>query len=498
MHTFFRLATKTVFATCLLCLLGLAGGHQHLHAQNDDDLTLLDRSAKAFSSVVKKAGPAVVHIGVEKEQTAQHRTMSPADLFNDPFFERFFGPQFRQQQPRTNPNNPKQDKQAFKQQAAGSGFIIASDGYILTNNHVIEGASKIVVRLADQREFPGKVVGTDPQSDVAVVKIDAKGLPVLALGNSDALEVGEWVIAIGSPFELSQTVTVGVVSAKGRNRMGITGYENFIQTDAAINPGNSGGPLLNIRGEAIGMNTAIFSRSGGYMGIGFAIPINMARSIEQQLRASGKVTRGWLGVSIQDVNEDLAKSFGGTARSGALIAGVSDGSPAQKNGLLEGDIITALNGNAITDVADLRNKIALTPPHTDLKLKILRDGKEKDIVVTVSEQPADLAAIDKKGGSVALGELGLGLQDLTKELAEQFGYNKDQGVLIGEVEANSLAASVGIQAGMLIEEVNRIRVRNLKELQQALKKSANSNNPKQVLLRIRSGLQSQYVVLQMK
>ena len=478
-----------VFASCLLCFVLLAIGHRPALAQNEDDLALLDRSAKAFSSVVKKAGPAVVYVGVEKETSAKGMPQIP-DLFNDPFFERFFGPQFRH--PRT---NPKQNKQTFKRQSAGSGFIITSDGYILTNNHVVTDASKITVRLADKREFQAKVVGTDPQSDVAVIKIEAKDLPFMTLGNSDNLEVGEWVIAIGSPFELSQTVTVGVVSAKGRNRMGITDYENFIQTDAAINPGNSGGPLLNIRGEAVGMNTAIFSRSGGYMGIGFAIPINMAKSIEQQLRKTGKVTRGWLGVMIQDVNEDLAKSFGGKAGGGALVTEVSDDSPAKKSGLLQGDIIVAINGDPVADVADLRNKIAMTPPNIDLKLRILRDGNEKDLMVTVGEQPADMASLAKKMTGAALGEFGLTLQDLTKEVAEQFGYAKDQGVLIADVEADSPAAELGLQSGMLIEEVNRTRVRTLKELQQVVKKAEGA---KQILLRVRSGEQSQYVVLQSK
>jgi len=488
MYRLTKPAQTTVLAACLLCLTLLAGGHHSANAQSEEDLALLDRSAKAFSSVVKKAGPAVVHVGVEKATTGKNPGQFPSDLFNDPFFERFFGPQFRQ--PRT---NPKQDKRAFKQKAAGSGFIIASDGYILTNNHVVEDADKITVRLADKREFPAKVVGADPQSDVAILKIDGKNLPVLALGNSDSLEVGEWVIAIGSPFELSQTVTVGVVSAKGRNRMGITDYENFIQTDAAINPGNSGGPLLNIRGEAVGMNTAIFSRSGGYMGIGFAIPINMAKSIEQQLRKSGKVTRGWLGILIQDINEDLAKSFGLKDTSGALISEVTEGSPAKKSGLLQGDIVTAINGAPVTDVADLRNKIAMTPPNTELTLRILRDGKEKDLVVSVGEQPGDLATIAKKMTGTTLSELGLSLQDLTDEVAEQFGYSKNQGVLIADVEPDSPAAQVGLQAGQLVEEVNRTRVQNLKELQLALKKST---NPKQVLLRVRAGERSQYVVLQ--
>ncbi|NLX18403.1 MAG: DegQ family serine endoprotease [Desulfobulbus sp.] len=480
----------TLLTSCFLCLLlGLSGLPNTVFAQSDADLMLLDRSAKAFSSVVKKAGPAVVHVSVEKETTVKGLGQFPSDLFNDPFFERFFGPQFRH--PRT-PSKP--EKRTFKQQAAGSGFIITSDGYILTNNHVIEETNKITVRLADKREFAAKVIGADPQSDVAVLKIDAANLPVIPLGNSDNLEVGEWVIAIGSPFELNQTVTVGVVSAKGRNRMGITDYENFIQTDAAINPGNSGGPLLNIRGEVVGMNTAIFSRSGGYMGIGFAIPINMAKSVEQQLRKSGKVTRGWLGIVIQDVTEELGKSFGGKA-GGALISEVGEGTPAQKNGLKQGDIVIAINDETVTDVPDLRNKIAMTPPNTKLKLRVLRDGQEQDIQVTVGEQPEDLAPFAKNVTGSPLNKLGLTLQDLTKDVADQFGYSKDQGVLIADVATDSPAAEIGLQAGMLIEEVNRTRVRTLKDLQQALKKS---NNAKQVLLRVRSGEQSQYVVLPVK
>ncbi len=478
----------TVLATCFLCLTLLAGSYHSSYAQSDEDIALLDRTSKAFSSVVKKAGPAVVHVAVEKSKTGKNFGQLPSDLFNDPLFERFFGPQFR------HPYNKRhKDRRSYKQQAAGSGFIIADDGYILTNNHVVGDADKITVRLADKREFAAKVVGTDPQSDVAIIKIEGKNLPVLPLGNSDALEVGEWVIAIGSPFELNQTVTVGVVSAKGRNRMGITDYENFIQTDAAINPGNSGGPLLNIRGEAVGMNTAIFSRSGGYMGIGFAIPINMAKSIEQQLRKNGKVTRGWLGILIQDVNEDLAKSFGLNEAAGALVSEVTEGSPAQKSGLLQGDIVTSINNIPVTDVADLRNRIAMVAPNTELTLRILRNGKAKELVVVVGEQPADMASIAKKMTSTTLGEMGLTLQDLTEEVAKQFGYSKDQGVLIADVDPDSSAAQVGLQAGQLVEEVNRVRVHNLKDLQQAIKRSS---NPKQVLLRVRSGEHSQYVVLQ--
>ncbi len=468
-----------------LCLVPVGA----VFAQDETDIALLDRTSKAFSSVVKKAGPAVVHVGVEKSANSRGMEQMPFDLFNDPFFERFFGPQFR------HPEMPQgRGKRGFKQQAAGSGFIISPDGYILTNNHVVDGAEKITVRLEDKREFQARVVGADPQTDVAMLKIEGKNLPVLPLGDSDALEVGEWVIAIGSPFELSQSVTVGVVSAKGRNRMGITDYENFIQTDAAINPGNSGGPLLNIRGEAVGINTAIFSRSGGYMGIGFAIPVNMAKNVEKQLRSTGKVTRGWLGVMIQDVSEDLAKQFGSANQRGALVSEVTNDSPAQRSGLLQGDIITALNGKAIDNVADLRNRIAETPPNTAVTLRILRNGQERDIQVVIGEQPKNLRADSGAAGAGgALSSMGLSLQDLTDALARQFGYEKDQGVLIASVEPGSAAEQAGLAGGQLIEEVNRSRVRNLRELERAL---AKNRDARQVLLRVRVDGGSRYVVLQ--
>ena len=476
-----------LLALCLAVLQFFLLTGSPVQAQDEADIALLDRTSKAFSSVVKKAGPAVVHVGVEKSAGRSGAQQFPFDLFNDPFFEHFFGPQVRR------PDTPQgRGNRPFKQQAAGSGFIISADGYVLTNNHVVDSADSITVRLDDQREFKAKVVGSDPQTDVALLKIEGRDLPVLPLGDSDALEVGEWVIAIGSPFQLNQTVTVGVVSAKGRNRMGITDYENFIQTDAAINPGNSGGPLLNIRGEAVGMNTAIFSRSGGYMGIGFAIPINMAKNIEQQLRSTGKITRGWLGVMIQDVNEDLAKQFGSQNKRGALVSEVTPDSPAQRGGLLQGDIITSINGRAIDNVADLRNRIAETAPNTSVTLRILRNGQEKDLKLSIGEQPKNLGTRTGAGTS-SLDSMGLSLQDLTDQVARQFGYEKDQGVLIASVEPGSAAEVAGLAGGQLIEEVNRTRVRNTKELEQVLNKNRGS---KQVLLRVRVDGGSRYVVLQ--
>lgn len=482
-----RIIRKLHIVAALICCLALTQfSVLAAHAGDDENIALLDRSAKAFSSVVKKAGPAVVHVGVEKS-VKNSLQQGPMDFFNDPFFERFFGPQFRHPQQEDQPRE-------FKQRAAGSGFIISPEGLILTNNHVVGDADSITIRLADEREFKAKVIGTDPQSDVALIKIDAKDLPVLPLGDSDKLEVGEWVIAIGSPFELNQTVTVGVVSAKGRSRMGISDYENFIQTDAAINPGNSGGPLLNIHGEVIGMNTAIFSRSGGYMGIGFAIPINMAQNIQEQLLKHGKVTRGWLGVVIQDVTDELAKSFSLANTHGVLISEVTPDSPADKAGLLQGDVIVKLNGTETKDVTVLRNKVALIPPGTEINIELVRDGKTKKLTVTIGEQPENFGKAGFTGDD-SLHPMGLILQDLTKELAEQFNYAEDQGVLIADVEPESPADMAGLKAGQLIEEVNKNRIHNLQQLKKVLEGSKNGD---QVLLRIRSGEYSRYVVLQAK
>jgi serine protease Do len=477
------LAVKTI-AFFIAGILMFTGSTCSVRADAKDDIEILTRSSKAFTSVVKKVTPAVVHIRVEKTMDSKGGMFGGGDdFYNNPFFEQFFGPQFRRQQPRQ-----------FKQQGQGSGFIIAKDGHILTNNHVVEGADIITVILSDKKEVKAKLVGTDPQTDIALIKIDdGDNLPVVPLGDSDALEVGEWVIAIGNPFGLSQTVTVGIVSAKGRNRVGINDYENFIQTDAAINPGNSGGPLLNIHGEVVGINSALYTRSGGYMGIGFAIPINMVKSIENQLNDHGKVTRGWIGVGIQDVDENLAKSFNLKKAEGILVSEVQQGSPAEKAGLKQGDVILRLDNKTLNNVNDLRNQISLLPPKTTIILQIIRDGKSKDVEVTVGEQPADFGRTAKEtGGTSGLKQFGLAFQNLTPDLAEQFGYKRDQGVIIKEVEPGSTAAMAGLRPGLLVEEVNKQRIHNLKELEKVIQQS---NSPKRILMRVRNGDFSQYVVL---
>jgi len=477
----------TLFALSII----IAAGINVAKAGTSADQDILNRSSKAFVNVVKKAKPAVVHIMVEKTTRTTLPGQGGEDIFNHPFFEQFFGPQYRQQRPQ----HPRQRER--KQSGLGSGFIISKDGFILTNNHVIEDADVIKVSLSDDREFMAKVVGTDPQSDVALLKIeDPENLPVLELGDSDALEVGEWVIAIGNPFGLSETVTVGVVSAKGRSSVGLNKYENFIQTDAAINPGNSGGPLINVQGKVIGINTALFSRTGGYMGIGFAIPINMAQSIEDQLRKDGKVTRGWLGVVIQNVDKKLADSFGLKQTGGILVSEVQKDSPAAKAGLQQGDVIIRLNETVLKNVSDLRNKIALITPESETTLHIVRDGEEKTLPVVIGEQPSDFGKVAGSGkGKDLMEDFGLILQDLTKELADKLGYEENSGVVISDVQAGSSAASERLKPGYLIEEVNRYKVGNLQELNAVLNQTPDAGR---ILLRIRAGDYSQYIVLTAK
>lgn len=471
----------------LLSLMLVVSGAFPALAQ-DAGLESLRESGKAFRSVAKQVSPAVVFIQVEKE-VAQQQMNNPFgnSPFGDEFFRRFFG----QPNQKQNPHNQNQKKHQSIGQ--GSGFIISDDGYIMTNNHVVGDADKVTVRLLDGREFTAKTIGTDPPTDVALIKIEADGkLPFLKLGNSDKMEVGDWVLAFGNPFGLSHTLTAGIVSAKGRSGIGLTDYENFIQTDAAINPGNSGGPLVNLDSEVIGMNTAIFSRSGGYMGIGFAIPINMAKNIREQLVEHGSVTRGRLGVYIQDITQDLAESFDLKQSEGILVAQVIDGSPAEKGGLKQGDVILKLNDKSVDNVAKFRNGIAMTRPGTEIKLTVLRNGKEKMIEITIGSLETD-----GQGQPISadkLPKLGLSLQKLTPELAEQFGYEDAKGVLVTAVEAGSIADRAGIKRGDLIEEVNRKAVTEAHQVKKMIKET----DKKTVLLLVRQGAANRYLALKLK
>jgi len=409
-------------------------------------------SGQLFVPIAKRAKASVVNVSSVKK-TKQEGQSFQNPFFDDPFFRRFFGEEFERRMPA-----PRE----FQQQGLGSGVIVTSDGYIITNNHVVDGADELNISLPDKRTFKAKVIGTDPKTDVAVIKIDASNLPVLPWGDASQLEVGEMVLAVGNPFGLSQTVTMGIISAIGRANVGIVDYEDFIQTDAAINPGNSGGALVNLKGELIGINTAIFSQSGGYMGIGFAIPSTMAKSVMQSLIKHGKVIRGWLGVSIQDVTPDLAKEFGATENTGALVGDVMEDSPASKAKLERGDIITSYNGVPVRDSNHLRGLVAETPPGTTARLSVLRDKKPLDRTITIGELPKELAKASRNGS----GKGEHALSGLTVENARQSGRsNASSGVVVTDIEPESLAAQAGLQKGDVIHEINRKSVKDVKDFE---------------------------------
>lgn len=340
-------------------------------------------SNETFVNVAKKARQVVVNISSVRHSTSEKPSTSNP-LFDDPLFRRFFGEEFGRR------FQPPPD---FQEQGLGSGVIVSMDGYILTNSHVVEGADEIEIHLPDGKRAAGTLIGTDSKTDIAVVKISAEDLPVLQWGDSSQLQIGEIVLAVGNPFGLSQTVTQGITSGVGRAHMGIVDYEDFIQTDAAINPGNSGGALVNLNAELVGINTAIFSRTGGSMGIGFAIPINMARTVMMSLITHGKVIRGWLGIAIQDLTPELAAQFGIQTTQGALVTNVSEKSPAARAGLKRGDILTTYNGKAITDSIALRMMVAETSPETMVQLTIIRDEQRRQISVKIGELPQEVAAV---------------------------------------------------------------------------------------------------------
>jgi len=405
-----------------------------------------------FVELAKQLKPTVVNIGTEKKPRQQRRQQlrpyGNSPFGNDPFqdfFDRFFEDQIPQQ----------------RQKSLGSGFIISADGYILTNNHVVDGADEIKVKFDNGRELKGEVRGSDAKLDLALIKVatDEK-LHVAPLGDSDELQVGEWVMAVGNPFGLSETVTAGIVSAKGRV-IGSGPYDDFIQTDASINPGNSGGPLFNSKGEVVGINSAIIA---GGQGIGFAIPVNMAKSIITQLRESGKVTRGWIGVSIQPVTKDLADSFGLAAEKGALVSEVLPASPAEKGGVKSGDIIVSFDGKEIREMNDLPRLVAATSSGKSVPVRLIRDGKEETLTLVVEKMK------DGEEGSVAdtQDKLGLTVKDLTKELAASLRIKDTSGVVVTDVRMDSLAMSVGIQRGDIIKEVNGKKVERAEEYEKAL------------------------------
>ncbi len=436
-------------------------------------------TGRAFSEIVTAVSPSVVNISTTK---VVKRETSP--FSDDPFFDLF------------RPFNDFGTLKKWKERSLGSGVIVSPDGYIITNNHVVEKADEIKVTLVDKRAFKGHIVGADPKADIAIIRIDANNLSVLKWGDSEKLQVGEFVLAIGSPYGLSNTVTMGIISAVGRANVGIADYEDFIQTDAAINPGNSGGPLVNIRGELIGINTAIFSRTGGYQGIGFAVPSNMVRLVMDQLIQKGKVTRGWIGVTIQELTPELAQEFGLKRTKGALVSDVVKDSPAARAGVMRGDIVLEFNGREVKDVSSLRNMVAESKTGTAITMKILRAGKEFIVRVGILELPREVAEImpDHSPNDPETKVLtGLSVMDLSKEIVKQLGFNKDEkGVVVVRVEPGSPADEAEIKKGDIIKEMNKKEISNLEDFNRT---AINLKKSESVLLFINRSGKRFYVIL---
>ena len=419
---------------------------------NSAQVSLLAQENQAYETIAKAVLPAVVNISTT--QVIKTNPQQSLPFFNDPFFQQFFGPDFQ--------SAPREQKE----HALGSGVIISPNGYIVTNNHVIDKATQITVQLGDKRQFKGTLVATDPKTDIAVVKIDATGLPVVPWGDSKALKVGEIVMAFGNPFGLNQTVTRGIVSAVGRSDIGIESYEDFIQTDAAINPGNSGGALVNIQGELVGINTAIWSKSGGFNGIGFAIPSSLARQIVESLIKNGKVVRGWLGITIQDITPSIAREFGLSEVRGALVSDVSADSPASKAGIKRGDVILEFNGTQIENKSQLSYRVGMASVGSTAKLKIRRGKEDLTLDVTLAEMPKSVAE-GMSGNGSATGEFsnvlnGIEVQNLTPRIAGQLNLpDGTTGVVITSVKSGSAAEDAGLQRGDVIQELNRQPVKNM-------------------------------------
>lgn len=436
----------------------------------NNQLTSVRSLGQAFVEVAKKVQPAVVNITTEKTITVRPWDRFGEDFFKGSPFEDFF---------RGFGFSPREKGREYqhKQRSGGSGVIVDKEGYVLTNNHVVEGADKVKVRLNDGREFIATVKGQDPRTDLAVLHIKAKDLPVATLGDSDKLEVGEWAIAIGSPFGLEHTVTVGVISAKGRSGLGTGTYEDFIQTDASINPGNSGGPLINIDGEVIGINAMIIQPGTG---IGFAIPINMAKQILNDLIKQGKVVRPWLGLSVQDITPEIAEQFQLKEKEGAIVAQVHQGTGAEKAGIISGDIIKSVEDKPIKNVSELIKEILKRKVGQKVKLVIIRDGKEISLDVTLSAQPERLEAMKEKEVE---DRLGVEVQELTPQLAMLYRISKEikRGVVVTNVEEGSPADDIGLQEGDVILEINRKKIETIKDFEKAVK---DINLEKGIVLRL--------------
>ena len=445
----------------------------------------LGNFANGFSAVLKPALPAVVNISSSKVVKPGRNQQSP--IFNDPMFRQFFGDQFGQGQ-----------VHPMREQSLGSGVIVSSDGTILTNNHVVEGATDIKVFLSDKREFQAKVIGTDPKTDIAVLKIDATRLPTLPLGDSNQLQVGDLIFAIGDPFGVGETATMGIVSATGRGGFGIENYENFIQTDAAINPGNSGGAMIDIHGNLVGINTAILSHGGnggegGNEGVGFAIPVSMAKPVMDQILTHGKVVRGYLGIHIQEVTPELARAFGLKQGGGVLVGDVAPNTPAANAGLKKGDVILQLNGETVDAPNQLQVQIAQFAPGTNVKLQIWRNGGTHDVSLKLAElDEHDDKQVSAEATGATLLE-GIQVQDLTSDIAQQLSLPAGtRGVVVSSVDPSSPAAASGLSQGDVIQEVNHKSITNTSDYQQAMAGA----NKQPVLLLVNNRGVTRYVVVE--
>jgi serine protease Do len=455
-------------------------------SQDKQSINTLRRMGDAFALVAEEASPAVV--GIRAEWTVEQPVAQVPGLPDD-FFEFFFRRQMPQQQ--------QHQQRQRRRRAQGSGFIISQEGLVLTNSHVVDQAESVKVDLQNGKTVEAEVVGTDPESDVAVIRVQSSNLPTLELADSDDLKVGEWVLAIGNPLGLSHTVTAGIVSAKGRSGLRIASYENFIQTDAAINMGNSGGPLIDLEGRAVGINTAIVGPGGGNIGIGFAIPMNMARDIKDQLIESGSVERGYLGVVPQEVTPAMAQAFGLEEPRGVAIPQVTEGSAADEAGLKRNDIIIEFDGESVESETHFRNKVAEKKPGETAKIVVLRDGRRQTLTVTLARRPSleEMRRQRQQGPSTGgAQQLGMAVQNLTADLAQQFGYEDKTGVIVARVMPGSEAAQKGIRPGYLIKEINRQEIESVDDFERAVEQSSRGNN---VLLLVSNGQSSLYVTLRL-
>jgi serine protease Do len=436
--------------------------NENMHS-SDAALAPVQSLSAAFEHVATKVTASVVSINsVRKVQASGSPGVLQSPWMDSPL-RRFFGDDFfRFFSERPVPRG-------YTQEGLGTGVIVSSKGYILTNNHVVDGADEVSVKLADDRSFTAKIVGTDPKTDLAVLKIDAKDIVPANLGDSDKLKVGEWVVAVGNPFGLTSTITAGIVSAKGRAHVGIADYEDFIQTDAAINPGNSGGPLVDLDGDVVGINTAIATRSGGYMGVGFAVPSNMAKSIMKSLIDEGRVVRGWIGAAIQNLNEGLAKSFGYDSTKGVLVADVTADGPADKAGIKSGDIIVRFDDQMVPNMEQLRAAVAAVKPGTKVPVEVVRDGKHENLRVKVGELETEVAMGHSPN---APADLGMTVRTVTPDIAQELGLGEEaSGVVVTTVEPFGPADRAGIQVKDVIETVQDHAVHNVNEFRAAMEKA---------------------------